>query len=388
MKILLIGEYSNAHNNLAKGLRELGHKVTVVNDGDHWKHFNSDINLSRKIYAEKDFLHKVLNFYHLLIFLIRLILALPQMRGYDIVQLINPVYLPLKPKRLLLLYHYLRKHNKRMILGGMGDDYYYCYINRTLKPMRYSDYNIGTEEHITSVAQWTYHDKVCTKKGLLCRYIAADCDAIIAGAYEYWLPYHLTEDRSNDGTPIRVKLHHIAFPIDLKGIKQNERTESLYPIRVFIGISKGRSEFKGTDVMLKAAQDLQKKYPNKLELKIAEGVPFAQYQRMMDTSDVLLDQLYSYGPGMNALLGLAKGMVTLSGGEPEHYDILGETECRPIINVTPSYNDVYTKLENIILHPEKLSEQKAESRRYVERNHDYIAVAGKYEDVYKKLLDK
>lgn len=30
MKILLIGEYSNVHNTLARGLRELGHTVTVI----------------------------------------------------------------------------------------------------------------------------------------------------------------------------------------------------------------------------------------------------------------------------------------------------------------------------------------------------------------------
>ena len=30
MKILLIGEYSNVHNTLARGLRELGHEVCVV----------------------------------------------------------------------------------------------------------------------------------------------------------------------------------------------------------------------------------------------------------------------------------------------------------------------------------------------------------------------
>ena len=39
MKILLLGEYSNVHNTLAKGLRELGHKVTVASDGDGWKDY-------------------------------------------------------------------------------------------------------------------------------------------------------------------------------------------------------------------------------------------------------------------------------------------------------------------------------------------------------------
>ena len=33
MKVLLLGEYSNVHNTLARGLRELGHTVTVVSNG-------------------------------------------------------------------------------------------------------------------------------------------------------------------------------------------------------------------------------------------------------------------------------------------------------------------------------------------------------------------
>ena len=34
MRILLLGEYSNVHNTLARGLRALGHQVTVASDGD------------------------------------------------------------------------------------------------------------------------------------------------------------------------------------------------------------------------------------------------------------------------------------------------------------------------------------------------------------------
>ena len=48
MKILLLGEYSNLHATLAEGLRELGHKVTVVSDGNAWRNYkyNSSIPIS------------------------------------------------------------------------------------------------------------------------------------------------------------------------------------------------------------------------------------------------------------------------------------------------------------------------------------------------------
>jgi len=383
MKILLIGEYSNVHNNLAQGLRSLGHHVVLANDGDHWKKFDKDINLSRNIYKGSGIISRLRNLISLLCFLIRLLLALTKMRGFDIVQVINPIFLPLKAERHYAVYNYLRRHNKRMILGAMGDDYYYCYVNRNIKPMRYSDYNIGSDNHITDFGEWTYNDKVETPKADLCRYIAADCDAIIAGTYEYWLPYSITSDCDNNGKCLCEKLHYIPFPFTSPGNSPLPKTE--LPIKIFIGISKGRSEFKGTDILLKAAKALKEEHPDKIELRIAEGVPFRQYQHMMDTSDIMLDQIYSYGPGMNALLALSKGIATVTGGEPEHYDIMNETECRPIINTEPTYESVYEKLEWLILHPEELDELKKQSRNYVIRNHNSKKVAQQYVRIYESL---
>jgi hypothetical protein len=107
---------------------------------------------------------------------------------------------------------------------------------------------------------------------------------------------------------------------------------------------------------------------------------------MLASSDVLLDQLYSYTPAMNALLAMSKGIVVVGGGEPENYDIIGETELRPIINVQPSYDSVYRELEQLVLHPERLPQLKQQSVDYILRYHDYIKVARTYETFYTKKL--
>ena len=91
MKILLLGEYSNVHNTLAKGLRELGHQVTVASDGDSWKDYPRDIDLKR----DPPQPHERLSF------IWRLLKALPQMRGYDIDQIINPMFLELKAEHIM-----------------------------------------------------------------------------------------------------------------------------------------------------------------------------------------------------------------------------------------------------------------------------------------------
>ena len=111
MKILLLGEYSNVHNTLARGLRELGHSVTVVSNGDFWKNYPRDIDVSRR----PGKLGGVL-------LMAKIYALLPRLRGYDIVQFINPMFFELKAERLFSLFHYIKKHNKKLVLCGFGMD--------------------------------------------------------------------------------------------------------------------------------------------------------------------------------------------------------------------------------------------------------------------------
>ena len=108
MKILLIGEYSNVHWTLAEGLRDLGHEVTVVSDGDRWKNYPRDIDLRRR---GLDSSSRVQRLTGSIRYLFDLAHIWPQLRGYDVVQIINPIFVDLKAERLWPLYRYLRRHN-------------------------------------------------------------------------------------------------------------------------------------------------------------------------------------------------------------------------------------------------------------------------------------
>jgi hypothetical protein len=105
---------------------------------------------------------------------------------------------------------------------------------------------------------------------------------------------------------------------------------------------------------------------------------------MMDSSDAILDQLYSYTPSMNALLAMSKGIVCIGGGEPENYDIINEHELRPIINVEPNFESVTRALEALVLHPEALPALQLDSKAYILRHHDHLAVARRYLDAWQR----
>ena len=253
-------------------------------------------------------------------------------------------------------------------------DYYWVKTGLDRQVFRYSDFNIGTEIRMNPdndrfIAEW-----LNGPKGKLNRFIADDCNGIVCGLYEYDACYrqHFPE-----------KTQFIPFPINLSETTPHIPHPETERTRFFIGIQRKRNAYKGTDIMYKALVELAARYPDRIEIVKAESVPFAQYSRMMDHSDVLLDQLYSYTPAMNALCAMAKGLVVVGGGEEENYDILREKELRPIVNVLPSFDDVYAKLERLIQHPEDIARLSAESTQYVRRHHDHLKVAEQYVEFWK-----
>ena len=357
MKILLLGEYSNVHATLAKGLRLLGHQVTVVSNGDFWKDYPRDIDVSRPDGRLGG-----------LRLLARIYTLLPRLTGYDVVQLINPIFFELKAQRLFPIYRYLRNHNKKVFLGGFGMDWYWVHTCTFDKPLRYSDFNLGNQVRTDPEAVKYQRDWLGTAKEQLNKMIASDCDGIITGLYEYWACYH---------PAFPEKTTYIPYPIRLPDTFQTDLAQRSKVI-IFIGINRERSAYKGTDIMLRAAQDVNKKFGHRMKLVVAKSVPFDKYQQMIEHSDAILDQLYAYTPSMNPLLAMSKGIICIGGGEPENYEIIHETELRPIINVEPTYESVYHELEELVLHPERIPELKRQSVEYVRRHHDYVKVAQQY----------
>ncbi len=372
MRILLLGEYSNVHNTLAQGLRALGHDVVVASGGDGWKNYKRDIDFQRNS------LGKVAT----LGFFFRLARGFRRFRGFDVVQLINPVFIHLKAERIYPFYNYLRRHNKCIVLGAFGMDYYYATACLNFRTFRYSDFNFGCTERHSADNDVFKRDWVDGPKGKLNKMMAADCDAIVAGLYEYYVSY--------EHQPVaKGKLHFIPFPIVTRKEMKVPRRNVGDPLRFFIGVQLSRSAYKGTDVMLRALERVKRERPEGCKVMIAESVPFAQYTKMLNESEVILDQLYSYTPAMNALEAMSRGLINVGGAEPENYEILNETELRPIINVQPNEEDVYRQLLYLVDHRDELVPRlQRESMQYIERHHEYRKVAARYAALYESLLVK
>ncbi|MBQ7571039.1 MAG: glycosyltransferase family 1 protein [Bacteroidaceae bacterium] len=366
MKILLIGEYSNVHATLAEGLRALGHTVTVLSNGDFWKNYPRDIDLVRTP-----------GHWGGIRYLLKAYAWLPRLRGYDVVQLINPMFLELKAERIASFYRQLRRQNGRMFLGSFGIDK--PWVEEGLKPetFLYSDFYANGERRHNAFTEEMEADWIRGAKGTLFDRIADDCDGIVASLYEN---YVCCQPRYSG------KLHFIPYPINIGKTTPRQPHPEYGGLRIFIGVPRERSVYKGTDVMLRALQRLERQYTDRMEVVKVESVPFPIYQNLMNHSDVLVDQLYSYTPAMNGLLAMSKGLILVGGGEEVHYHLLQEPELRPIINVRPTEDDVCEQIEKRLLlaAPGERERLSTESVEYIRRHHDHVKVARQYIDLWER----
>lgn len=363
MKILLLGEYSCVHWTLAEGLRSLGHEVCVVSGGDFWKNYPCDISIVRRNYGKLEGLR----------YMGEILANLPRFRGYDVVQIINPCFFELKASKNKILYDYLRRNNKKVFLGAFGNDYYWVNACLDGHTFRYSDFAIDGKPRVTPYTEKEIKDWIGSEKEQVNRYMAETCDGIIACLYEYWASY---------APKFPEKTAFIPLPINSDLILERP-TKTPEKANFFIGIQRDRSHVKGTDIMERALDRLAADYPEQCTVRKAVSVPYPQYKEMLDASDIILDQIYSYTPAMNALLGMAKGMVAVSGGEPENYEILNEPHLRPIVNIMPNEEDIYRQLEQLVLHPERIPLLQQQSIEYIRKHHTHEKVAQRYLDFWQ-----
>ncbi len=359
MKILLIGEFSNLHSTLAKGLRILGHEVTVASDGGKWMENDSDINLSRSgydLFNSIKYLGSVHN-------------AFRKFKDYDVVQIKNPSFLDLNIRRNLNFYRYLLKNNTKVFLGAFGSDYFWdktCIENKTL---RYSDLYVGNQPLDIYKCEWLGNE---FKEANI--EIAETSNGIVSCLYEYYKAYE---------PHYKNKLEYIPLPINTDLLPYKQKGMDQDKIKFFIGIQRPKNKLKGTDIMFEELLKIQEAYPKEVLINKVTSLPWNQYVSIMADSDVILDQLYSYTPAMNGLIAMSQGLVLVGGGEPEMYEFLNEKNNHPIVNVFPSKEDVYNKLENLILNKKDLPEISNNSRIFIETHHHYIKVAQQYIDFWK-----
>ena len=370
MKILFVGDASNLNNTLAHALRDMGHTATVASSGSQWMNTGRDIDLRRR--PSK---------WGAIAYGWQLLRALPLMRGYDVVELASPIFLELRPERLQRIFHFLKRHNGRVVLNALSTDWVYYHACHDGHTFRYSDYRLGDKPspYVDSPEYHRQHQENWGK-AFMRRYnehVLQHVDGVIACLWEYYAAYLTT------GHP------HVAYagiPIDTGALTFRPLEQAPATVKLFIGLQRDRMTVKGTDLLLEAARRVAAERPEECELVVVENKPYAEYTQLMRQSHVLLDQLYSYTPATNALIAMSQGLVAVSGAEPEYYALIGEGDNHPIVNVSPLLpRHIDEQLHRILDHKDALPALARASRDFVVKHNEMHLVARRHLDFFDSL---
>ena len=377
MRILLIGEYSRLHNSLKEGLIAIGHDVTLIADGDGFKNFPVDIKIEHKY--KKGFSRFIKRVLYKLFKVDLNSLAIKrqfkayqeQLINYDIVQLINENSFKTIPSIERQLLEFIFANNKNVFLLSCGCDFpsvTYAYD----KKFEYSILTPFFENKVSKkdffpVLKYLDRDYIELHK-----YIYKHIKGVIASDMDYHLP--LDQHAKYLGlipNPINTdKLIKIDNPIHNK-------------IVIFHGINTKNYFKKGNDIFDEALDIIRKKYEDKVDIITTRDIPYNEYLQHYKKAHILLDMVYAYDQGYNALEAMAAGKVVFTGGEQEwlHYFQLKKNEV--LINAEPNSTSIVEHLEWLINNPESIDIISKNARQFIEDNHNYINIAREYVNLWK-----
>ncbi|MUU79650.1 glycosyltransferase [Winogradskyella endarachnes] len=381
MKILLVGEYNRAHRNVKLGLEELGHSAKVVGLTDGFKKVKVDIEI--KNYFESGLLKKLKVLFVKLFNIDILSLHLKhqinskkqELSNFDIIQFINEAPFGCDRNTQKTLFELLIEWNKNPFLLSCGTDYI-CVTHSYNKKFRYSiltpyfDGKGSKKDYSSPLSYLTKSHKI------LHDYIYNTIKGVISNDLDYHIPL-LGHQKYLGMIPHAINLSKLEYS------KPNIKDR----IVIFHGINSFNYYKKGNDIFNDALTIIAEKFPNKVDIIITKDLPYKDYIKSFDKAHILLDQVYAYDQGYNALEAMAKGKVVFTGAEKEWLDYYNLEEDTIAINALPDAEAIAKKLEWLILNPEKIIEISKKARQFVEAEHDHIKCAQNYLEKWQAQIE-
>jgi len=382
MKILLVGEYSRLHNSLKEGLQQLGHEVTLIGSGDGYKNYPVDISIDSHVFKKrllKPIVRVLDTFFNINLIQweagYRFKKQLPYLENYDVVQLINEHSIRATPKQEQLLINKLAKQNKSLFLLSCGTDY------TSVKYAQNKDftYSIMTPLHNNPTLNKQYK--------FILKYLQPNYKAlhnfifkIMNGVIASDMDYHIPLIGHNN------YLGLIPNPINVKRIDYVPMAFS-GKIIIFHGKSSSNYIKKGNVFFDKALTIIKERYKETVNIISTKDLPYNSYINHYNECHILLDQVYAYDQGYNALEAMAKGKVVFTGAEKEWLVYYNLEEDTVAINALPDVDYLVKKISWLIEHPEKILEISQNARQFIVKEHNYIEIAQKYLDTWQSAYN-
>ncbi|KXT45981.1 MULTISPECIES: glycosyltransferase [Bacteroides] len=370
MKVLIIGEYSGFAKNLSDGFSKLGHVAVVFSSGDGWKNIPLGTN-DRHLPQLKNFslfgitlkkswmLRGIWDsyYFHKGLCKCRDFFDVAIIIHYEFIRLEREFW---RPTFSLKDIKFLLSNKGQIYLSACGDDF--PYLTYFPKFRYHPPINLKSNPFLHGRLVSVFNKVLYSAKG------------VIPVMYDYAVAYR---DMFSD-SDINV-YPTIPLPINLD--KYSEENRIGRKIVIFHGINRPE---KGTDIILRALNRIGETYPEKVEIIVEGKMEFEKYVCVLRKSNIVVDQCWGYGYGINAIISMAMGKIVLSGNEPENRE--GFDQVAPVVNILPNEEHIFDTLSKLINNVEQLKIISSNSRAFVEKNHADVLVAKKYMSLFCKYI--
>lgn len=351
-----------------------GHEVKIIATGDSFKNYNVDYSITPRFFHTNWLPRKIKNGIHYFFKIdssqfetaLRFYLLLPKLKDFDHVQLVNSDALETFPFLSRILYKKLFQKIQSRSLLICGDES--PIVDYLLK--QELEYSILTpyfeNEALKKHFQYTlkYQSKSYQKTF---HWLNQNCQHLITSDMDYYIPMK----KMDFDAPL------IANPINTDAINYIENPVK-EKIVIFLGINRGNYIKKGIVFFEEALEIIKQKYTDKIEIIISENLPYINYISHYNRAHIVLDQVFAFDQGYNALEAMAKGKVVFTGASIdflEQYHLKVNEVC---INALPDAVKIAENLSYLIEHPEKIDSISKKAREFIEKEHHYKVIAEKY----------
>lgn len=360
MKILLVSDARGVHEYLYRGLIELGHDCEMavlhyqpIAPVAHARNFHP----LRKLRRIGRMLRSYINYWQ--------IKDLPE---YDVISFVHRISfhdqmnslqysdLPLLSKKAKILSYTALGCDEISLIKNNPDLPY--------SPCGDCERFDATGQHCIKVVR-ELHEKGVAK---LCKYF----NVVISPMIEYDHARSIFQNPSS----------RIPFPIDISEIPWKPAQGLNQKLNIVH--TPTRKGFKGTHIVLRAMEILKGRRSD-FEFNMVEGLPFEEYTKVMESADIVIDQVWSQSAGMNALWMLGMGKVVFSGNSDlcKAYFPFGNEN--PIIDAPPDPEQLADRLEAVLRDRAGIVDLSERGRNYIEKHHNHITIAQQYVDLWNEV---
>lgn len=373
MKILLLGEYSNLHNSLKQALINMGHEVLIVGNADGFKKYQTDILI--KSHLEDYLLLKLIarlfvRIFKINIFEIEIYLRakkiVNKLQGFDVVQLINENSFKTSPFLEIKLLKQIFKNNNKVFLLSCGVDSV-SVKHAMSKKLKYSILtplfeNASLKKKYKPILKYERENYLA-----LAKFVQEYVNGIISSDLDYHIPY-LSEKKYLGMIPNPINTKKIKY----YGINKSKKISILHAINSSNKIKKGNRFFE------EALKIIDEKFKYKISIITTYDIPYKEHLENLKKCDILLDMVYAYDQGFNALEAMAMGKIVFTGAEEEWLKLYNIKEDTVVINAVPNSMRIVKKLVWLIENPKMIKIISVNARKFIEKNHDFEKIATKY----------